>query len=175
MINGRHMSTLVAASPSRGLARLRHEPAIVVWARRLCIVVLVMFLVPSLFSAYRAWVQVRSLELIVPRREIRSGDTIRVRTVSWARTYVSVRLLLVQDTRAETLAVHQIPKHRNASLDPRWRRDSIIVALTLPELTGYDSGAATVRAIAIGGPQWMRTPPPLVRETAVQLLPEAVR
>ena len=142
------------------------------WIRWLIIVVvLATYVVPGLFSSYRAWVQVRSLELIVPSRELRIGDTIRVNTVSWARTWVDVNLLLVQGTRAETLAVHQIPKNRNASIDPRWRRDSIAVVLTQSLLVGYDRGPATVRARAIGGPQWLRTPPPLLRETAVQLIP----
>jgi hypothetical protein len=143
------------------------------WIRWAFIVfVSVTYVVPGLFSSYRAWVQVRSLELTVPNRELRSGDTIRVRTVSWARTWVNVDLLLLQGSRADTLAFHQIPKNRNASIDPRWRRDSIVVVLSQPVLTGYDRGAATVRAVAVGGPQWLRTPPPLIREAVVQLVPK---
>lgn len=129
------------------------------------------YAVPGLFSAYRAWVQVRSLELIAPRGAIGSGDTIRVRAVSWARTYVYVDLLLVQGSRSDTLATHEIPRNVNASQDPRWRRDSMTVVLTQPLLARYDSGAAIIRVTAEGGPQWLRTPPPLVREAAVQLIP----
>ena len=153
-------------------ARQWHEPVVVRWIRwPVIVLVLVTYLLPGLFSSYRAWVQVRSLELIVPNRELRSGDTIRVRTVSWARTWVDVHLLLVQGGRAETLGFHQIPKNHNASIDPRWRRDSIVVVLSQPLLTGYDRGLATVRAVATGGPQWLRTPPPLIREAVVQLIP----
>jgi hypothetical protein len=153
-------------------ARPWHEPIVARWIPwSLTCLVLVTYFVPGLFSSYRAWVQVRSLDLIVPSRELRSGDTIRVRTVSWARTWVDVDLLLVQGARVDTLGYHQIPKNHNASIDPRWRRDSIIVVLSAPLLTGYDRGPATVRAVAIGGPQWLRTPPPLVRETVVQLIP----
>jgi hypothetical protein len=149
-----------------------HEPAVVGWILWPSIfLVLVMYVVPGLFSSYRAWVQVRSLDLIVPSRELRSGDTIRVHTVSWARTWVDVDLLLVQGNRTDTLAFHEIPKNRNASIDPRWRRDSIIQVLSEPLLTRYDRGTATVRAIAVGGPQWLRTPPPLIRETVVKLMP----
>jgi hypothetical protein len=152
--------------------RQRHEPAVPGWIRwPLIVFVLVTYLLPGLFSSYRAWVQVHSLELIVPREEIQSGDTIRVRAVSWARTYVYVDLLLIQGSRVDTLATHEIPKNRNASIDPRWRRDSITVVLTQPLLSGYHRGSATVRAVAEGGPQWLRTPPPLVREAAVQLVP----
>ena len=149
-----------------------HEPAIVRWIRwPVIVLVLVTYLLPGLFSSYRAWVQVRSLELIVPSNELRAGDTIRVRTVSWGRTWVDVDLMLVQGSRADTLAFHEIPKNRNASIDPRWRRDSIVLVLSQPLLVGYDRAAATIRARAIGGPQWLRTPPPLIRETLVQLVP----
>ena len=134
-------------------------------------VILVTYVLPGLFASYRAWVQIRSLDLIVPRKELRIGDTIRVNTVSWARTWVDVDLVLVQGTRVDTLAAHQIPKNHDASIDPRWRRDSIIVVMTPLSLAGYNSGDATLRARAIGGPQWLRTPPPLVRESLVSLVP----
>jgi hypothetical protein len=155
-----------------GATRQRQEPVVTRWILWPSIfLILLTYVLPGLFSSYRAWVQVHSLELIVPSSEIRGGDTVRVNTVSWARTWVDVDLVLVQGARAETLAVHQIPKNHNASIDPRWRRDSILVVLTHPLLAGYDRGAVTVRARAIGGPQWLRTPPPLVRETTVQLVP----
>jgi hypothetical protein len=155
-----------------GATRQRQDPVVPRWILWPSIfLILLTYVLPGLFSSYRAWVQVHSLELIVPSSEIRGGDTIRVNTVSWARTWVDVDLVLVQGARAETLAVHQIPKNHNASIDPRWRRDSILVVLTHPLLTGYDRGAATVRASAIGGSQWLRTPPLLVRETTVLLVP----
>jgi hypothetical protein len=144
------------------------------WIRWLVIaVVLTTYVLPGLFSSYRAWVQVRSLELKVPHKDIGAGDTVRVDAVSWGRTWVDVDVVLLQATRAETLAVHQIPKNHNASIDPRWRRDSIVVVLTREQLAAYEPGAATIRARAIGGPQWLRTPPPLVRESRVQLAPNA--
>ena len=142
------------------------------WIRSAVIaLVLVMYVIPGLFSSYRAWVQIHSLQLIVPRKDLRVGDTIRVNTVSWARTWVDVDLVLIQGTRSDTLAWHEIPKNHNASIDPRWRRDSMSVVLTQSLLAGFAQGAATIRARAIGGPQWLRTPPPLVRESVVQLTP----
>ena len=163
-------SAVSVPAPSRGFSHRWHEPAITGWVRWLCICLLAIYIVPGLFSAYRAWVQIRSVELIVPRKELHSGDVIRVRTVSWARTYVYVDLFLVQGRRADTLATHEIPRNSNASQDPRWRRDSMTVALTPALLSRYDSGAAIIRAVAEGGPQWLRTPPPLVREAAVRLV-----
>jgi hypothetical protein len=146
------------------------EPLVPRWVSRTVIAVaLATYVIPGLFSSYRAWVQVHSLDLNVPRREIRSGDTIRVNTISWARTYVYVDLLLVQGAHAETLAVHEVPKNHNPSIDPRWRRDSINLVLTDALLRGFDPGPAKIHVSAEGGPQWLRTPPPLVREAAVQL------
>ena len=133
------------------------------------IFVVVTYVLPGLFSAYRAWVQVRSLELKVQRSEIQSGDTVRVRAVSWARTRVRFDLQLVQGARTRTLAARIIPDNHNASIDPRWRRDSIVVVVTEAVLAGYDRGPATLRATAIGGPQWLRTPPPLIRQRSVNL------
>jgi len=151
-------------------ARQWHKPLVPGWIRWPSIIlVLVLYAIPGLFSSYRAWVQIRSLHLIVPRKELGIGDTLRVNTVSWARTWVDVDLVLIQGKRVDTLATHEIPRNHNASIDPRWRRDSIIVVLTPSILAGYTPGPATIRAHAIGGPQWLRTPPPLVRESLVQL------
>lgn len=168
MTHGRHMPTLAPPSSAR-FARLRDEPATMKWVRRLCIVLFAMYAVPGLFASYRAWVQVRSLELILPATTLRSGDTIRVHAVSWARTTVTVRLLLVQAGRVETLAVRRIPSNVNASIDARWRRDSIVVPLTAATLAGFTRGTAAVHASAVGQSQWLRTPPPLFRQTTVQL------
>jgi hypothetical protein len=133
--------------------------------------VLVTYLLPSLFSAYRAWVQIHSLDLIVARPDVKVGDTIRVNTVSWARTWVYVDLLLIQGDRADTLATHEIARNRNASIDPRWRRDSMTVVLTPTVLAGFRQGPATIRAKAEGGPQWLRIPSPLIRKSLVRLIP----
>jgi hypothetical protein len=154
-----------------GVVRRWEEPLVPRWVSRSVIAVaLVTYVIPGLFSSYRAWVQVHSLDLRVPNKEIRAGDTIRVRTVSWARTYVYVDLLLVQGAHAETLAVHEIPKNHNPSIDPRWRRDSINLVLTDTLLSGFAPGPAKIHVSAEGGPQWLRTPPPLIREAAVRLV-----
>ncbi len=159
--------------PERRVRRWTHEVSPTErWIRRSVIaLVLVMYVIPGLFSSYRAWVQIHSLELIVPRPNLRVGDTVRVNTVSWARTWVDVDLVLIQGSRADTLAWHEIPKNHNASIDPRWRRDSMNVVMLPSILRGFAQGPATIRAKAIGGPQWLRTPPPLIREYSVQLTP----
>jgi len=36
-------------------------------------------------------------------------------------------------------------------------------------LAGFDAGAATLRASAVGRPQWLRVPPPTIRERSVTI------
>jgi hypothetical protein len=154
---------MVTAWPERKSA----VPRWVLWP--VVIIALVTYVLPGLFSSYRAWVQVRSLELDVGGADIRAGDTIRVRAVSWARTRVRFDLQLVQGAKSAILASRIIPDNYNASIDPRWRRDSIVVVVTEPLLSEYEPGGAIFRATAIGGPQWLRTPPPLIQQRKVSL------
>lgn len=142
--------------------------------RWLTIAVVAPFLVFGGFSSYRAWVQVRSVTLRVPDYELRSDGVVEVDAVSWARTYVTVRLMLVQGTHAETLAVHRIPSNHQASLDPRTRTAHLLIPLTAERLARYRPGEAVLRATAIGGPQWLRTPPPKVDERRVVIPPPDV-
>jgi len=135
--------------------------------RWLTIAVVVPFAVFGGFSAFRAWVQVHSVTMRVPDRELRPGGIVEVDAVSWARTHVTVRLVLTQGAHAETLAVHRIPSHYQASLDPRTRAAHLMVPLTAERLARYRPGDAVLRATAIGGPQWLRTPPPKIDERHV--------
>lgn len=141
--------------------------------RWLTLAVVVPFAIFGGFSGYRAWVQVRSVALRVPDVELRPGGIVEVDAVSWARTHVTVRLVLVQGTHAETLAVHRIASNHVASLDPRTRSAHLLIPLAAERLAHYRPGEAVLRAIAIGGPQWLRTPPPKVDERRVIIPPTA--
>ena len=143
--------------------------------RWLTIAVVAPFVIFGGFSAYRAWVQVRSVALRVPDLELRPGGVVEVDAVSWARTHVTVRLVLVQGVHAETLAVHRIPSNHVASLDPRTQTAHLLIPLTAARLAHYRPGEAVLRATAIGGPQWLRTPPPKVDERRVIIPPPAAR
>ena len=134
------------------------------------VVVLSLYAFFGLISAYRAWVQVKSLEVRASGRELQPGSTITVHAVSWARTTVTVRVELIQDGRSDTLQVRRIQSNYVASLDPRTRSAWLYVVLGVEELAGYHPGSAMIRASAIGGPQWLRTPPPLVRTIPVVIV-----
>ena len=136
------------------------------WLTRM---VLVPFAIFGGFSGYRAWVQVRSVALFVPDRDLRPGAVVDVEAVSWARTTVTVRLILEQASHAETLLVHRIPSNRTASLDPRTRSAHLMVPVERTMLARFHPGNAVLRVHAIGGPQWLRTPPPKVQEIAVRI------
>ena len=150
----------------------REAPSMIA-LRWLATAVVVPFVIFGGFSGYRAWVQVRSVALRVPDLELRPDGIVEVDAVSWARTHVTVRLVLEQGAHAETLAVHRIQSNHQASLDPRTRTAHLLVPLTAERLSHYRPGEAVLRATAIGGPQWLRTPPPKVDERRVIIPPPA--
>lgn len=144
-------------------------PWAVVLARRAALAVLAVPVALGVLSGWRAWVQVRSLELRAPAPVLRAGSELRARVVTSGRTFVDLRLEMVQGARAETLAVRQVPKNRDAATDPRSRRDSLAVVLAPDVLERFRAGPVRVRAVARGRPQWLREPPPTVRELALEI------
>lgn len=128
-------------------------------------------LVLATLSGYRAWVQVRRLDLAVAERVLREGSPVRADVVTSGRTVVDVRLELAQGEHVESLAARRVERNRDAASDPRSRRASLAAAVT-PELLGrFRPGPAVVRATARGRPQWLRVPPPTVREVPVEIPP----
>ena len=161
-----------------------HQPFLMALLKRLCLVVLSVYLVIGLISAYRAWYQVKSLDLRLqgfgsvftpqdPRAEavtgLRNGSVFEADLVSYARTHIDVRLELVQGTNSETLTAGTLPGNDWGFWDPRTRKRSFKVVLTDEVLTHFQPGRAKLRATATGRHQWMRLPPPVVREITVEL------
>jgi hypothetical protein len=145
------------------------DPRPIVLMKRAIMVLLAICLVTAVDSGYRAYVQVRSLEIHLKDSVLRSDSVIQTTVVCSGRTFVDVRLELVQGTHAETLAVQRVPGNDWASIDPRPQRASQNVVITPEVLARFRAGEARVRAIAIGRPQWLRLPPPTVRETTVTI------
>jgi hypothetical protein len=123
----------------------------------------------ALTSGFRAYFQVRSLDLRPAERVMRSGTSIEVTAESYARTPVDVRLELIQGAKTKTLGGVRIPKNYDAALDPRLKRASLTVALSPELLSGFGTGPAQLRATAEGRMQFGRTPPPMVREVSVEI------
>jgi hypothetical protein len=62
-----------------------------------------------------------------------------------------------------------LPPNGNPSYDPRPRSLHRDVRLTEQSLAGFQGGPAVLRYTAYGNMQWLRTPPPVVRELAVTI------
>jgi hypothetical protein len=141
----------------------------IAYLKRAITVMLAGFFVIGMIAGYRAYFQVHSLELYSNEKFLRSGAAIHTTVVSYGRTFVSVRLEIIQGPRSETLAVQRVPKNEYALFDPRPQRASQTVVLTPEMLARFQAGPAQVRATALGAPQWTRVPPPVVRELTVEI------
>jgi hypothetical protein len=136
---------------------------------RIIVPLVIVHVLFALWSGYRAIVQVFGLALRLPTPILHDGSRVAFDVTSSGRALVTVRLELVQGARAETLSVLRVRTSRNASYDPFPKHGSQSVVLTRERLSRFVPGAAVVRATAIGSPQWMRTPPPTVREARVTI------
>jgi hypothetical protein len=121
-------------------------------------------------SGYRAWVQIKELTLSATSSELAPGVVVRSSLTSWARTESDARIELVQGQHVTMLGEVYLPRNHDAYYDPRPRHGTVEVALTPAMLEGFEPGAATLRATALGRPQWLRTPPATVREQAVMIV-----
>ena len=82
---------------------------------------------------------------------------------------VTLQIELVQGTQAETLAMKIVANSKDPFFDPRTVKGTLSVALTPEVLARFAPGPALIRATARGRSQWMREPPPLIREVPVLL------
>jgi hypothetical protein len=149
----------VAVKPARSIVVVKRAFQLIV----------ITYLVIGLIAFYRMWFQVRSLEVHASDSILRPGSTIETNLGSYARTPIEVRLELVQGAHAETFALLHLPDNDWAFLDPRPRQASQTNVLTAAVLSRFEKGKALVRATALGRPQLSRTPPPVVREVAVEI------
>jgi hypothetical protein len=141
----------------------------IVLLKRAGLLLLALCVVTALASGYRAYYQVRSLGLRLDEPTLHDGSSIRVEVSGSGRTHIDVRVELIQGARSETLAVYRVPGNEWASFDPRPQNASPGLSVTREQLAGFTNGAATVRATATGRRQWLRLPPPTVREVAVEI------
>ena len=120
-------------------------------------------------SSYRAWVQIKELTLSTTSSTLAPGVVVRSNLVSWARVESDARIELVQGKRVTMLGEVYLPRNHEPVFDPRPQSGSVVVAVTPAMLDGFYPGTATLRATAVGRPQWLRVPPPTVREQPVTI------
>jgi hypothetical protein len=156
---------------SAGRRQSRENPFEETRGRRLAKRALLLFILVHIplgaMSSYRAWVQIHDLSISVSAPVVTAGGWVRADLGSWGRKYVDYGIELVQGVRDDTLGYHIVPQHRNPTYNNSIKRDSLIITFTDSMLAPFADGPALLRATAVGGPQWMRTPPPVVRELAV--------
>jgi hypothetical protein len=148
---------------------LSREARPILLLKRGALFFLALCFVTALASGYRAYYQVRSLELTLDEPTLHEGSLIRVAVSGSGRTSIGVRVELIQGARSETVSVQSMRGSEWASFDPRPRNASQSVSVTREHLAGFSNGPAKVRATATGRPQWMRLPPPTVREAEVEI------
>jgi len=151
------------------------DPPSIAFVRKALFVLVAVHVPLACWSGYRAVVQVPRLELGAAERVLHDGSTVRADVVSSGRATVDVTLEMTQGARAETLGTRRVPAGRSPAYDPRFRRGSLSVVLSPELLARFRPGAAVVRATARGRPQWMRTPPPEVRELPVEIRHQSPR
>jgi hypothetical protein len=137
--------------------------------KKAILVLLAIFLCIGIISSHRAYYQVRSLELDAPEKVLHGGSTVKALVISSGRTYVDLQVEMIQGARAETLAVQRVPSNEYGFFDPRTQQAALTVVFTPEMLARFQRGPAQVRATAFGHSQWTRTPPPVVREIAVEI------
>lgn len=129
----------------------------------------------ALFSGWRAWVQVLALDLTLSEERLGPDTEITVEATSSGRTTVSVSLEFRQGDLQTTLDdVLVIRTSRDPALDPRFKHGRATVGVPARFLAAATPGAATVRAVARGRSQFLRTPPPKTRTLSVPVVPAAI-
>ena len=140
-------------------------------AKRVLLVSIVVQLPIGAMSSYRAWVQIKDLTLTTTSAVIAPGVLVRADLVSWARTESDARIELVQGRHVEMLGEVYLHRNHEPVFDPRPRHSAVVVMIRPAHLAGFSTGPATLRASAVGRPQWLRVPPPTLREQAVTIRP----
>jgi hypothetical protein len=116
-------------------------------------------------------VQIYRADLSISDRVLRPGASISFSYVSSARVPTDAEVVLVQGTTKRSLATAILPANENPSYDPRSRFAAKTVVLSGDALGGFAAGPAIVRLTAYGNMQWLRTPPPVVKEIPVTIAP----
>jgi len=140
----------------------------IMWLKRVFAFVIVVFLAIGMMSSYRAYVQVRDLELSAPAA-LSAGSIVNTSVVSSGRTTVDVEVDLIQGAHSERLIALQVRGNELGFFDPRTRHGSESATLSEQTISHFQPGRARLRAVATGRHQWFRLPPPTVRELDVEI------
>ena len=144
-------------------------PRWMVLFKRTVIFVVALHLLIGIVSSCRAYFQVHSLNITAAADVLQQGSLIETKVITYGRTTVDVRLELIQQGRVVSLHEQRVPGNEFGFYDPRTQSASFSVIITPQSLNRLEAGPAVLRATALGRHQWMRLPPPLVREIPVSI------
>jgi len=150
--------------------RLGADPPSVRILKRAILAFLAVHVTLASVSGYRAIVQVYRVEIRAPTA-LRPGGAVGASITTSGRTRASLELELVQGPVVRSLGVRTLPGNWDGVYDPFPRHDSLAATLGPATLTGFHAGPAVLRATGRGSSQWLRTPPPVVREMKVEIAP----
>lgn len=164
-------------SPSARFGRFAErttEPRAMKYARRFGIALAATFAFFAAISGYRAIVQIYRVDLQAPDT-LRAGSQVALAVTTSGRVIATSTLVLIQGNRLDTLESHGVRNNHigtfiSQSLNPFPVHDSVMVSIAAADLEKFEPGAATLRAIGLGGSQWLRVPPPTIRERPVVLV-----
>lgn len=137
--------------------------------RKLVLVPIALLLASGVLASYRAYFPVRDVTLLLPESALRAGSPVRAVTRSSGRGPVEVRIELVQGARSELIAVQRLRGRRFAFWDPRAVETTLTSAVSRELIERFEPGPAVLRATATGSRAWLRQPPPVVRDVAVEI------
>jgi hypothetical protein len=152
-----------------GAVMPRPEPAITLWVRRACIVVFGIHMVFATWSFYRRIYQVLRVDLHTSGTVLGPGTTIAYDVITSGEVQNRIRLELIQGEHAVVLREERARVASISAYDPRLFRYLRSTTVTPELLSRFAPGPATLRLTGFGGQKLLRTPPPRVRELAVQI------
>ena len=144
------------------------------YARRFGMALAGTFAFFAAISGYRAIVQIYRVDLQAPDT-LRVGSQVALSVTTSGRVIGTATLVIVQGNRLDTLHWHRVRNNHigtfiSQSLNPFPVHDSVTVSIAAANLAKFEPGPATLRAIGLGGSQWLRVPPPTIRERPVVLV-----
>src|SRR5881394_1425512 len=93
--------------------RLHAEAPFLAIVRKVLLVLLSIHVVLASISGDRALVQIHSVDVHASDRTLQPGTSLTSQVVSYGRTWTTLRLILLQGSRAETLGVVRVPPNYN--------------------------------------------------------------
>ena len=139
------------------------------WTRKALVGVVTIFVAAGALASYRAFYPISDVRTLVAALPVRAGTAIRVDAATSGRGPVSIRVELVQGDRSATLVLDRVRSRRWAFWDFRRVPHATQAVVSGATLAGFRSGKAVVRSTLVGSRAWLRQPPPVVDEVAVEL------